>query len=181
MGYWEDDDAVNRVLQQLVPGQSTGAHDELPATRDIGDLTVNELVRRWRDIPSHRRKPLVLGGKVVKETLRQKLTRELTELETAIVALATQRAHREAQLEKLKIFPNEDPFTDGTILMFEKNFPSNPDAKYTFSAVRAGGLWHVTGNRSPNEATWEHLVNWMGLGVDEVWKVDQNGRTKVIG
>ena len=174
----EYDDGMATFLRHVVPGQPTGAHDELPETRDVGKMTIDELVRRWSTMPSHVRKQLSAGKK---ETLREKLTREAAELETAIVALATQRAHREAQLEKLKIFPEEDPFENGTFLVFEKNFPSNPDQRYTFVAHRAGGLWYATGRRAPQGVTWEHFVNWMGLGVDEVFQMGDNGRTKVIG
>lgn len=181
MGDYDEGYIVDQLLGQI-PAQSTGAHDGghiAAGIRDVGTMTVNDLVRRWSDMPSHVRKQLTADKK---ETLRAKLTREAAELEVAIVALAAQRAHREAQLEKLKMFPEEDPFGDGTFLTFEKNFPSNPDQKYTYMATRAGGLWYVTGKKTPQGVTWEHFVNWMGLGVDEIFRIDQNnGRVKVIG
>lgn len=174
MGSYYDESNLAEQLLGRIPGQRT---DE-PTSHDVSGMTIGELVRRWSDMPSHVRKQLTAGKK---ETLREKLTRENQELGIAIVALVNQQAHRQAQLEKLKMFPEMDPFENGTFLTFEKNFPSNPDQRYSFMAHRAGGLWYVTGRRSPQGVTWEHFMNWMGLGVDEVFKMDDNGRTKVIG
>lgn len=153
------------------------------ARRDVNSLTVGELAKRSADEPHRRRPPIVLEGVAVKETLKQRFTREVAEVEEAIVALSSKRAARMKQLKHLEMFPDEDPFVDGTTIFFEKAFPHTPDKKYEYAAVRTDGHWHVTGARSPQNVLWSDLVNWMGLGVDEIFTIKRTGKsfTKVIG
>lgn len=120
------------------------------------------------------------------ERLRDRLKREHTELSSALAVIAAKLARREEQLAKLAKYPEDEPFTDGAILRFEKKFPNSPQ-RYSYIAMRADGAWYVTGGRSPQGITWEQLVDFMGLGVDEVYHVNAltaGGRQreqKVIG
>lgn len=115
-----------------------------------------------------------------KETLRERLARESGEIEIALTRLLAKLERRTEQLSRLDRYPTEDPFTDGTMLYFEKSFPSDPGVLYSYAAIRMGGWWHVTGRRSPQEVTWEHLINWMGLGVTHIYRMGDNGRELAI-
>lgn len=141
--------------------------------RDVRGLTVEQLA------PSERVR--TRRGERSTETLRERLRRERDEVESAILILAGQLTRRQNQLEHLERYPEEDPFTDGTKLEFEKTFPGS-EQRYAYLALRAAGRWHLTGQRSPQNVTWEHLVEFMGLGVDEVFTLGpRGGRKKVIG
>jgi len=171
-------------LDQLFrSGGVTSGYDDSVPMRDVTRLTVRELAQRSSDLPHRKREPVVIDGVAKKETLKQRLQREAKEAETAILTLAGKLARREAQLKHLERFPDEDPFTDGTTLIFQKSFPHSPDTKYSYSAVRANELWYVTGDRSPQGVTWDEFVSWMGLGVDEVYRVTpaKGSIKKVIG
>jgi len=153
----------------------------IPPLRDVRSLTIGELVpptgaRRMRGISNRG-----LEDDRPRESLRDRLRREHEELEQAIVMLAGQMVRRTNQLEHLERYPEQDPFPDGTRLEFTKRFP-NSETEYSYLALRAGGRWHLTGARSPQNVTWDRLVNFMGLGVEEVWKIGpRGGRKKVIG
>lgn len=154
--------------------------------RDVTRLRVEELLGQTtgHERAHRRRVPVIINGEVIKETLKQRLTRELDELETAVTLLAGQMARRTRQLEHLKRFPETDPFEDGTVLQFDKTFPHSPDVPYSYVAHRADGHWYVTGARSPQRATWDQFVNWLGLGVEVVYQLNPGGRVgrkKVIG
>lgn len=180
MGDWAHEDWMNAALARIT--SESDYYADVP-TRDVNSLTVRELAQRSGDLPHRKRPAVVIDGVVRKETLKQKLQREAKEAETAILALAGKLSRRQEQLKHLERFPDEDPFADGTTLIFQKGFPSNPDTKYAYSAVRADGLWYVTGNRSPQGITWDEFVNWMGLGVDEIYRVTaaKGSVKKVIG
>jgi hypothetical protein len=149
-------------------------------TRNVLDLRIKDLVP---DSTTHRRREaVVIDGQPVKETLRERLTRESLELENAVMVLANQLAKRAEQLEHLNRFPEEDPFDDGTTLQFEKSFPHTPNATYSYAAHKVDGRWYLTGARSPQALTWDAFISWMGLGVSEVYKLGgKGGRRKVIG
>jgi hypothetical protein len=176
-GFRWSDDWMNSALARLADEQRT------VATRDVNSLTVGQLTQRSSDLPHRKREAVVIDGVAKHETLKQRLTREAKEAEQAILTLAGKLSRRQEQLKHLERFPDEDPFVDGTTLIFQKGFPSNPDQKYSYSAVRADGLYYVTGNRSPNGLAWDQFVNWMGLGVDEVYRVTpaKGSVKKVIG
>lgn len=153
------------------------------ATRDVNTLRLRDLVPQ--PTRSHnRRAPVIINGEAVHETLRERLTRELRELEIAVTQLANQLAKRTEQLEHLKRFPDEDPGADGDTLQFEKNFPNSPDQRYSYVAHRVDGVYYLSGARSPQQLTWGELVDWMGLGVSEVYLLPAQTtrrRRKIIG
>jgi hypothetical protein len=147
--------------------------------RDVSQLTMADLLAQSRR--AHRRRPAVeIDGQLVRETLRERLRRESRELEEAVTALAAQLDRRTKQLAHLDRFPESDPFADGDVIAFERNFPHG-DQRYSYAAQRADGLWYVTGAKSPNGVSWDKLVDWMGLGVEQVYKLSDKGRRKVIG
>jgi hypothetical protein len=147
-------------------------------TRDVRSLRVSDLVPTQRG--HHRRLPIILDGEPVNETLRERLARETEELENAASLIMRQLAKRTAQLEHLKRFPADDPCVDGDILQFVKKFPTG-EQEYSYVAHRADGLWYLTGGRSPQGLTWDAFVNWMGLGVSEVFRLRRGSPKKVIG
>lgn len=115
------------------------------------------------------------------ESLVDRLKREHAEIAEAILVLAGQLARRARQIAHMERYPAEDPFPDGTRLEFVKRFP-NSEREYTYLALRAGGTWHITGQRSPQNVTWRKFVGFMGLGVETVWKIGpRGGRKRVIG
>jgi|SRR5688572_158872 len=157
--------------------------DPAPPTRNVLALRVGDLLSP--QTRAHRRRaPLVINGETIKETFRERLERESRELETAVTQLAGQLARRTEQLEHLNRFPVEDPFQNGDTIQFEKSFPNSPSTYYSYAAHRAVDRWFVTGDRSPNNITWDELVSWMGLGVNTVWLMPRTAsgrRKKVIG
>jgi hypothetical protein len=177
-GYYDDAHAT-RDWPHFV-GRTTDPYTG--PTRDVTALRLRELLPA--DVRSHtRRAPVVIDGQTLSETLRQRLTREHAELETAITALASQLARRSEQIKRLERFPEIDPFADGTVLQFQKAFPSTPDTTYSYVAHRVNGLWYLTGARSPQDMTWDAFVSWLGLGVETVYQLSVTGksRRKVIG
>jgi hypothetical protein len=176
---YDEYDADNVVRFPSWPRTARQELWDVPGIRDITALSVGELLAMNRR--HTRRTPVVIDGESVKETLRERLVRESRELETAVTALAGQLNRRTEQLEHLKRFPDEDPFDDGDVLSFDKKFP-NGDQRYSYVAHRVDDLWYVTGKRSPQGIPWDALVDWMGLGVAEIFKLSpRGGATKVIG
>jgi hypothetical protein len=144
-----------------------------PPVRDVRSLTIDELAPAERV----RRR----AGDKPRETLRERLVRERDELQEAVLLLSGQFTRRQRQLEHLDRYPDEDPFEDGTKLEFAKTFPTG-DQEYVYLAIRAAGRWHLTGGRSPQNVTWSRFVDFMGLGVSEVFALGpRGGRKKVIG
>lgn len=191
MGYYEDADEVvsNEIVRPSSLRSPTGRN--LPAaldvhlngdSRDIAWGIVQDIMRekRARRFASTEEKTeffrKLYGGKAP-ENLRERLRREKEELETAVTQLAGKLAERTRQLEHLRRYPEDDPFTDGVILRFEKRFPTS-DAWYSYVASRISGAWYLTGARSPQNISWDELVEFMGLGVDEVWQVNGIRRTR---
>lgn len=148
-------EATQRAVQQLVGRELTVGLDKAGRVTHLG----------------------VEGGSV-RETLRERITRETDELEQAALLLAGQLTRRSEQLEALRKYPDDDPFEDGTVLRFAKRFP-NSDQEYSYVAHRVNGLWYQTGRRSPQGMNWDQFVDFMGLGVDAVYDVATGDR--VIG
>jgi hypothetical protein len=168
MGSYDTDRFSEATISDFLGGPLTARPD-----RNVRGLTIDELA------PAERMRRR--AGAKPPETLRQRLQREHDEAEEAILILAGHAVKRQRQLEHLGRYPAEDPFKDGTKLEFEKRYPGS-DTRYTYLALRAGGWWYPTGTKSPSRATWAELVDFMGLGVDEVWTIGpRGGRKKVIG
>lgn len=119
--------------------------------------------------------------KLPNERLVDRLTRERDDMATAVAVLVNKIARRDEQITRLMRYPENDPCADGAILRFVKKFPKS-EQSYAYVATRIDGLWYLTGKRSPQGITWSGLVEFMGLGVDEVWHVnyqyDDDGTTK---
>lgn len=73
------------------------------------------------------------------------------------------RAERlEAEAERLESMPKEPVIKDDPtpVIFFGKTFGG--EKVYTFAAVKAtNGNWYVTGDRSPQDLTWDRLVEWI--------------------
>lgn len=107
-----------------------------------------------------------------KERLRDRIERETLELEQAAQVMASLLNKRAGELERLRMYPAEDPFAedDDVVLRFEKRFGVG-GKPYTYVASRVDGLWYLTGGRAPQGLCWDDFVDFMGLGVDEVTDV----------
>lgn len=115
------------------------------------------------------------------ETLRDRLVRERDDLEAGLAVVARQLARRTEQIAHLDRYPAKDPFADGMTLEFIKTFPGG-EREYTYVARRIEDVWYLTGERSPQGVDWPALVEFMGLGVAEVYQIGgRGGRHKVIG
>lgn len=192
MGHYGDSADVGdaAVSADLVPGKRYYPDARGPALRLGHDITFGDLlgvldevagpvdvdVVNWAGLEDIVRSPRRRGARG--ETLRDRLKREHRELSDAIGVLAGKLARREQQLAHLARYPDEDPCADGAVLRFTKKFPDG-EHRYTYVATRVDGLWYLTGERSPQGVTWEKLVGFMGLGVDEVFHV--NGAKRVRG
>lgn len=75
----------------------------------------------------------------------------------------------EEELERLQSFGNDD-YQDDAVLLWKHKFKGT-DRIYTFAVLKAGGKWHITGNRM-NRLTWDELVKFWSDGVVlEMWEV----------
>lgn len=81
--------------------------------------------------------------------------------------------HTANELDRLSMFPDDDPFEDGDVLWFEKRFTRpeyRPSSKvYTYAAIRCEGLWYSTGPKAPKGYAWNDFVVFLGEGVEQVW------------
>lgn len=90
------------------------------------------------------------------------------ELQAQVERLRARADIMEARAWALDEF-GEDDFDDEDVLMFKKRF--SPISKlYTYAAVKAEGLWYVTGTRQRNPLTWKQLVEFISEGCDELWQ-----------
>lgn len=65
-------------------------------------------------------------------------------------------------LESLEAMPDLDALADGTVLGLVVTYgPSRP---YPVVAYKAGGTWHLTGERSPNKISSDDLAEWLMSG-----------------
>lgn len=81
-------------------------------------------------------------------------------------------ARLQAELAALPDDPPE-PTEEPAVLLFSKSFgKTGKSAKtYTYTAVRVGGLWHVSTNapgRRPGPKTWADLVDYIGQAEKEM-------------
>jgi hypothetical protein len=72
----------------------------------------------------------------------------------------------EAELTELDQF-GEDEYEDGAVLVFDMSFRTTGSveepAPYVYAAIKAKGLWFVTGQHNMSYWRWDQLVNfWKG-------------------
>jgi hypothetical protein len=68
----------------------------------------------------------------------------------------------EAELTELEQF-GEDVYDDGAVLVFDMHFSDGVEAPYVYAAIKAKGLWFVTGQHNMSYWRWDQLVNfWKG-------------------
>jgi hypothetical protein len=89
---------------------------------------------------------------------------EIERLEARLSYLYAEQEQREEVLDR---FPDEHG--DGSILCWEKRFqPLGP--VYTFAAIKAGGLWYVTGKWQVG-MLWLPFVEKFLADAERVWAV----------
>lgn len=151
-------------------GKVRRAHVRGAGTRDLVDTIRDNLNAAVVATSVKSRRPLA-----------ERIAAERDALEEMMETIAQRYARKTAQLKQLERWPDEDPFEDGDRLEFTKTFP-NSDRSYTYLALKADGLFHITGARSPQGVTWPEFVEWCGLGVETVWKIGgKGGRRRVVG
>jgi len=72
-------------------------------------------------------------------------------------ALAALAARTLARLDQIDERYGSDA-EDGSVIRFVRRIRTRT---YSYAAIRAGGYWYVTGNRSPQHLTWSELVRWL--------------------
>lgn len=88
----------------------------------------------------------------------------------------------EKELAEAEATPPE-PDAEPAVVFFEKTF--GKDQHYTYTAVRAGEQWYITGNRpgrNPNPKSWDQLVEFICQAekdMPEVWVASQLERLEV--
>lgn len=112
-------------------------------------------------------------------TQLERLEKEAADLENSLASVSAQLARRQAQIEELRRYPENDPFADDTVLRFKKAFPNDPAKLYQYTASKVEGLWYVTGAKSPDGVEWAELISWLGLGVSEITKIAPGRAAKV--
>jgi hypothetical protein len=91
---------------------------------------------------------------------------EIRLLEQRLAGLYAEQAKHEEALER---FPDEH--SDGSILCWEKKFQEWGQT-YTFAAIKAGGLWYVTGKWQVG-MLWQPFVEKFLLDAQRVWVVTE--------
>lgn len=154
MSGYLDDDYIGSSADWSNVGRSTQGGGIADVINDVMGDIADELSR-------------VSRRDATRPGLRERLTRERDSYELVLRVVSAQLERRELQLRELDRYPTDDPFADGDTLHFTKTFPNGP-REYSYAAYRTNGLWYVTGSRAPNGASWEQLVNFMGLGVRDI-------------
>jgi len=72
-------------------------------------------------------------------------------------ALAALAARTLARLDQIEQRYGSDA-EDGSVIRFTRMIRTRT---YSYAAIRGGGYWYITGNRSPQHLTWSELVRWL--------------------
>src|SRR4051812_36954809 len=120
-------------------------------------------------LPTH-----IRTGRPVDPARVNALRRRADVLETEAERCRVQADWYEVEQERAQarrdLYPEADPFEDGTLLRFDKRFGSK---SYSYAAIRTDGLWYSTGPKAPKGFTWAEMVEFWVDGVDEVWIVSE--------
>lgn len=75
--------------------------------------------------------------------------------------LLREQARIARRLEELDRYPADDPYKDGTVLMFSRQFAAETRA-YDYVAIRANGRWYTSAAGSPaGGRSWGQFVQWL--------------------
>ena len=92
-----------------------------------------------------------LDGSGDRATRRKMLEREVDRHETKLTIART-------RLAAIAGIPDKDPFTDGTVLAFERKVGNRT---YTYAAIRQNGTWWTTEATGKGPRNWVSLTDWM--------------------
>ena len=86
-----------------------------------------------------------------------------------IAKLRAEAEKLNARIQKLELGRWGKEPANGSVFKIERRFERNGSG-YTYAAVRAGGLWYLTGTRGEalKAQTWEELKRWAGQ-YSRVW------------
>lgn len=96
---------------------------------------------------------------------------DMTTKNEEIALLKAEIGKLTAKLEKVEHGRWGKEPANGSVFKIERRFEAR-GAGYTYAAVRAGGLWYITGTRGDamKQYTWEELKAWAGK-YSRVWKM----------
>jgi hypothetical protein len=79
-----------------------------------------------------------------------------------LTAALDRAAQRLAEYDAAVAAYGEEPQKDGAVIRFRKWFPRSP-FRYSYAAIKADGVWYVTGNRRQfsNGVSWDELVKFL--------------------
>lgn len=109
---------------------------------------------------------LMLRGRSGRVTPRKTTTVDSTKAEREIERL-------QRRIDMLKQFPFDDPFLDGDVIWFEKQFPGISNI-YKYVAIRQKEKYYLTGTRHKGALAWPQLVELLvdGNTVGKIWFVN---------
>jgi hypothetical protein len=145
----------------------------------------NYIVQAQRAYDQDALNPDVLVGKAVTVKIRRGVMNKGDDMNTMDPDFYDrQAADMLRKAEILRTVPQSDAFPDGTVLQFSKTFISQGTApsvsSYDYAAIKAGGLWHVTGDKSPNNIFWGALTYFIGINNLPTLKVLDTGKAVPI-
>lgn len=105
-----------------------------------------------------------IGGQVSR---REQLAQELAASKAAQIRL-------EERLARFAKFPEDDPYVDGDVIVFEKQYGTR-QVMYRYVAARIKGQYYLTGEVT-GSMNWTKLVEFMNQGgtVNEVWLLEKS-------
>lgn len=86
------------------------------------------------------------------QALADGMTRNQAEALAAMAARAIDRH------DAIRDRYGDDDMLDGAVLRFMRTLGGRV---YGYAAIRAGGLWFLTGRRSPERLSWDQLTQWL--------------------
>jgi hypothetical protein len=163
MGYDEDmterrDPDYQDPIEWGPPGRLTDS--AIAHRQDVRRQQVSTGMGAWADLDH-------LGGQeatVIVPTIAYSLDDKEMDRDAA-EALAATAARALARLDAIEKRYGND-LDDGAVIRFRRIIRMR---EYHYAAIRAGGYWYVTGERSPQRETWAGLVRWLdSIGVEGI-------------
>lgn len=117
-----------------------------------------------------------------KQVPKMNKTSALAQAEATLRAAEQTAARAAERIVALSNRPDE-PTTDdpdgALVLWFKRTF--NGGMQYTYSAVKAGSLWYLTGPRIAAGKTWDEFLDWLDDDlITPLWQATDEGWQEVL-
>jgi hypothetical protein len=93
---------------------------------------------------------------------------ELSLIRQKIANLKTRVQDAEKEMKELEESARSpfgrDIYTDGDILTWDQTWTSTGPKRFQYVALKANGLWWLTGTNHYNGITWDHFIRAMTVG-----------------